>query len=87
VLLPFAPDWRWLLGQEDNPWYPSVKLFRQEKKDDWSSVLEKIKVEILSYFDAVDLAYRTRINALTKKSEKFSPRLSTSPKAIDFQER
>jgi hypothetical protein len=49
--------------------------------------MEKIKIEIVSYFDAVDLAYRTRINALTKKSEKFSPRLSTSPKAIDFQDR
>ena len=49
--------------------------------------MEKIKVEIVSYFDAVDLAYRTRINALTKKSEKFSPRLTTSPKAIDCQER
>ena len=53
VLLPFAPDWRWLLGQEDNPWYPSVKLFRQEKKDDWSNVLEKIKVELRKQINTI----------------------------------
>jgi len=29
VLLPFAPDWRWLLEREDSPWYPTMRLFRQ----------------------------------------------------------
>ena len=48
--------------------------------------LEKIKVELVSYFDAVDLAYRARINALTKKSERFSPRQGTSPKAIEAEQ-
>ncbi len=36
VLLPFAPDWRWLLGRADSPWYPSVTLFRQTAPQDWS---------------------------------------------------
>lgn len=43
VLLPFSPDWRWLLDQEDSPWYPSAKLYRQEKMGDWSGVLSRVR--------------------------------------------
>jgi len=43
VLLPFAPDWRWLLEREDCPWYPSVRLFRQEKLGDWQSVVTRVE--------------------------------------------
>lgn len=39
VLLPFAPDWRWLLGREDTPWYPATRLFRQRRPGDWTDVL------------------------------------------------
>ncbi len=39
VLLPFAPDWRWLLAREDSPWYPSLRLFRQSALGDWGGVL------------------------------------------------
>ncbi|MGB6744231.1 MAG: tetratricopeptide repeat protein [Terracidiphilus sp.] len=46
VLLPLAPDWRWLLGREDSPWYPTVRLFRQPEFGNWQSVLEKIRAEI-----------------------------------------
>ncbi|MFD4839287.1 tetratricopeptide repeat protein [Achromobacter sp. NPDC058515] len=42
VMLPFAPDWRWLLGRNDTPWYPSVRLFRQPAPDAWGPVLEEI---------------------------------------------
>ena len=31
VALPFAPDWRWLMGREDSPWYPTMRLFRQTR--------------------------------------------------------
>jgi len=46
VLLPFIPDWRWLLDREDSPWYPNVRLFRQSERDDWASVLAKIEQEL-----------------------------------------
>jgi len=42
TLLPFDPDWRWLLGREDTIWYPAMKLYRQEKPKDWSVPLEKL---------------------------------------------
>ncbi len=41
VLLQFVPEWRWLLDREDSPWYPTARLFRQERLDDWSGVVEK----------------------------------------------
>jgi tetratricopeptide (TPR) repeat protein len=43
VALPFAPDWRWLLGREDSPWYPSMRLFRQTQAGDWPEVFQRIK--------------------------------------------
>lgn len=39
VLLPFAPDWRWLLGREDSPWYPTMRLFRQPALGVWGPVI------------------------------------------------
>jgi hypothetical protein len=43
VLLPYVPDWRWLLKREDSPWYPTARLFRQPKARDWKVVVEKIR--------------------------------------------
>lgn len=42
VLLPFAPDWRWLLDRADTPWYPSMRLFRQPAIGDWDSVIAAV---------------------------------------------
>ncbi|WP_083638674.1 tetratricopeptide repeat protein [Rhizobium oryziradicis] len=42
VLLPFAPDWRWLRDRNDSPWYPSVQLFRQRKSGVWSEPVHAI---------------------------------------------
>jgi hypothetical protein len=39
VLLPFIPDWRWLLDRDDSPWYPTVQLFRQDATCAWNPVL------------------------------------------------
>ena len=43
VLLPFMPDWRWLLEREDTPWYPTMRLFRQTDTRDWAGVLQKVR--------------------------------------------
>jgi Flp pilus assembly protein TadD len=42
VALSFVPDWRWLLGRDDTPWYPTMRLFRQERLDDWDGVFARI---------------------------------------------
>jgi tetratricopeptide (TPR) repeat protein len=43
VLLPFNPDWRWLLSRGDSPWYPTARLFRQPKEADWVSVTDMVR--------------------------------------------
>jgi tetratricopeptide (TPR) repeat protein len=42
VLLPFAPDWRWMLGRNDSPLYPTMRLFRQPAPGDWPAVFEEV---------------------------------------------
>jgi hypothetical protein len=46
VLLPFSPDWRWLLEREDSPWYPTARLFRQPMIGDWESVIGRMRREL-----------------------------------------
>jgi tetratricopeptide (TPR) repeat protein len=46
VLLPFSPDWRWLLDREDSPWYPSARVFRQPAAGDWSNVIARVTAEL-----------------------------------------
>jgi hypothetical protein len=42
TLLPFAPDWRWLLDRADSPWYPTMVLYRQQRPGDWAGVIERV---------------------------------------------
>jgi hypothetical protein len=42
IMLPRAPDWRWLLEREDSPWYPTVRLFRQTQVRRWDDVAQRI---------------------------------------------
>jgi tetratricopeptide (TPR) repeat protein len=50
ILLPFAPDFRWLLDRKDSPWYPSARLFRQREIGQWSSVIEGAREALLESF-------------------------------------
>jgi tetratricopeptide (TPR) repeat protein len=47
ILLPYTPDYRWLLDRDDSPWYPSVRLFRQTETREYESVLERVRTELL----------------------------------------
>src|SRR5271169_1088212 len=47
ILLPWTPDYRWLLGRDDSPWYPTVRLFRQSKTRDYASVIDRLRLELL----------------------------------------
>ena len=46
IMLPFSPDWRWLLDRNDSPWYPSVKLYRQNADLDWDAVIERVNTDL-----------------------------------------
>jgi ADP-heptose:LPS heptosyltransferase len=43
LLLPFAPDWRWLLERDRSPWYPPMRIFRQPRAGDWHTVLDHVQ--------------------------------------------
>ncbi len=47
LLLAHAPDHRWLLGREDSPWYPSMRLFRQAEPGGWAGVVERIRLALV----------------------------------------
>jgi hypothetical protein len=46
ILVPFSPDWRWLLGRTHSSWYPSMRLFRQSAPSDWEGVVERVRQEL-----------------------------------------
>ncbi len=42
LLLPFIPDWRWMLNRAESPWYPTMRLFRQQQAGDWDPVFRQV---------------------------------------------
>jgi tetratricopeptide (TPR) repeat protein len=46
IMLPFAPAWRWLLGRDDSPWYPTARLFRQHRPGDWAGVIDRVRAAL-----------------------------------------
>src|SRR6202012_689276 len=46
VLLPWVTDWRWMLHREDSPWYPTMRLFRQRRGEEWTNVIARVAEEI-----------------------------------------
>lgn len=57
VLLPFSPDWRWMLDRSDSPWYPTMKLFRQPEAGEWKPVIEQVARAL----QGSETQYRTRL--------------------------
>lgn len=54
ALIPYSPDWRWLYGRDDTPWYDSVRLFRQTKPGDWPEVLDRVRDALSQFADAFE---------------------------------
>jgi tetratricopeptide (TPR) repeat protein len=52
ILLPYTPDYRWLLDRGDSPWYPTVRLFRQSETREYESVLDSVRAELLALVSA-----------------------------------
>jgi len=46
LLLPYCPDWRWMLERTDTPWYDSMKIYRQEFSNDWTSTFTKLAQDL-----------------------------------------
>ena len=51
ILLPYTPDYRWLLDREDSPWYPTARLFRQGATREWSGVLDRTRTELTALIE------------------------------------
>jgi tetratricopeptide (TPR) repeat protein len=51
VLLPYVPDWRWMLDRDDSPWYGSTKLYRQFNDRKWEPVLQRLVEDLINWYD------------------------------------
>jgi hypothetical protein len=61
VALPLVPDWRWLLGRDDSPWYPTVRLFRQTRLGDWDEVFGRLAEALQRRLEGAPAAGPVRI--------------------------
>jgi tetratricopeptide (TPR) repeat protein len=57
ILLPYTPDYRWMLDRNDSPWYPTVRLFRQDEKREYRSVLDRVRTELAAQAAKFRLSY------------------------------
>jgi hypothetical protein len=49
VLVNHVPDWRWLIGRDDSPWYPSARIFRQDARRDWDEVIARVQAALADF--------------------------------------
>ncbi|GIW98256.1 MAG: FlbA protein [Pirellulaceae bacterium] len=54
IVLGHIPDWRWMLGRSDSPWYPTVRLFRQPRLGDWDSVFIEVATQLARWVNRSD---------------------------------
>jgi tetratricopeptide (TPR) repeat protein len=52
TMVPFSPDWRWLLDRQDSPWYPTMRLFRQTRRKVWGDVVEHVAFALRDFASA-----------------------------------
>jgi len=71
ILLPHLADWRWMQQTEKTPWYPTARLLRQRKPDDWTGVVERVIEELRELLAA---GRSQTIRPTTKESQ--PPRLA-----------
>ena len=50
LLNRFDTCWRWQLERTDSPWYPTMKIYRQERLDDWGPVIERVRSDLMTLF-------------------------------------
>jgi tetratricopeptide (TPR) repeat protein/glycosyltransferase involved in cell wall biosynthesis len=84
VLLSFAPDWRWLLEREDNPWYPTARLFRQSQPESWQELFDDVHAA-LSLFAIANSAISADISAENAAKNQPLELTATSPVEEDRQ--
>jgi tetratricopeptide (TPR) repeat protein len=49
LMLPYAPEWRWMVDGSDSPWYPTMRLFRQESPGDWDTVVSRVAAALVEF--------------------------------------
>jgi len=49
IMLPYAPEWRWMMDRDDSPWYPTAKLFRQRSAGDWTETVKRVSDYLRAY--------------------------------------
>ena len=79
-LVSFLPDWRWLLSKKDTAWYPSMRLYRQQEKGDWQSVINEVR------YDLQKLLIERQDNYSNLSSQKSQPRQNDLPLYIGLRE-
>lgn len=67
LLLPEPPDWRWILNRTDSPWYPTMRLFKQEKLGDWDNVMLAITQNLLPLIEQHKQKHLTRATPATNE--------------------
>ena len=77
LLLPFASDWRWMVEREDSPWYPTMRIFRQQKPFDWENLLKRVAGEL-------DLLTRDQRPAEIIESHSMAIKIKNNPLDSDF---
>jgi hypothetical protein len=61
VLVPFVPDWRWMMHRADSPWYPTMRLFRQTKLYDWQGPVENVVAALREFIEKRGLRTADRV--------------------------